>query len=59
DARTLGLELEALRHKRLAIGVVSGAEKQAVARAAVRAGYVSTLVTDSATAEALLTGQDA
>ncbi len=54
DARTLGLRLDRLPAKPLTIALVAGPEKQAVARAALRAGYVSVLVTDDSTARALL-----
>ena len=54
DARTLGLRLDRLPAKPLTLALVAGAEKQAVARAALRAGYVSVLVTDDSTARALL-----
>lgn len=50
DARTIGLRLDALRHVDRAIGVVAGAEKHAIALAALKAGYVSVLVTDEVTA---------
>ena len=54
DARTLGLRLDRLPAKPLTIALVAGPEKQAVARAALRAGYVSVLVTDDSTARTLL-----
>ncbi|MBT9246988.1 sugar-binding transcriptional regulator [Gemmobacter fulvus] len=54
DARTVGLRLEALRRKDRAIGVVAGEEKHQIAAAALRAGYVSVLVTDEATARNIL-----
>ncbi|MEM5500293.1 sugar-binding transcriptional regulator [Ahrensia kielensis] len=54
DDRTVGLRLDQLRKKERAIGVVSGAEKHGIALAALRAGYVSVLVTDEATAEILM-----
>ena len=54
DARTLGLRLDRLPAKPLTLALVAGPEKQAVARAALRAGYVSVLVTDDATARTLL-----
>ncbi len=58
DARTLGLRLDRLRDKPHTLALVAGAEKQAVARAALRAGYVTVLVTDDATARALLEESD-
>lgn len=54
DDRTVGLRLEHLRQKDWAIGVVSGEEKHPIARAALKAGYVSVLVTDEATAKNIL-----
>lgn len=54
DARTLGLRLDRLRHKPHSLALVAGPEKHPVARAALRAGYVTVLVTDDATARALL-----
>ena len=50
DARTLGLPLDSLAARPRAIGVVAGPAKRAVARAALKAGYVNTLVTDAETA---------
>lgn len=50
DDRTVGLKLDVLRQVDRAIGVVSGAEKHDIALAALKAGYVSVLVTDEATA---------
>lgn len=54
DARTLGLRPELLVTRRHAVGVVSGAAKQAVALAALRARLVNVLVTDETTARHLL-----
>lgn len=54
EARTLGLELEALPRKRRTIGVAAGVEKTAITRAAVLGGYVNCLVIDEAIAQALL-----
>lgn len=50
DDRTVGLRLEKLRHVDRAIGVVAGEDKRAIALAALKAGYVSVIVTDEATA---------
>jgi deoxyribonucleoside regulator len=50
DERTVGLRLESLTRKQRAIGVVSGEEKLDIAVAALKARYVSVLVTDEATA---------
>jgi deoxyribonucleoside regulator len=54
DARTVGLELHQLVGHPSSIGVVAGPEKILVTRAALRAGYLSVLVTDEGTAEFLL-----
>jgi deoxyribonucleoside regulator len=54
DARTVGLPLDRLRSARRAIAVVSGREKVPVARAVVTSGLCTVLVTDEATANALL-----
>ncbi|MGV8989164.1 MAG: sugar-binding transcriptional regulator [Cypionkella sp.] len=54
DDRTVGLRLELLRKKEWAIGVVAGEEKHPIARAALKAGYVTVLVTDEATARNIL-----
>ena len=50
DDRTVGLRLEKLRSVDRAIGVVAGEDKRAIALAALKAGYVSVIVTDEATA---------
>ncbi|MBL8563006.1 MAG: sugar-binding transcriptional regulator [Gemmobacter sp.] len=50
DGRTVGLPLDRLPHKACSIGVVAGADKHRIALAALRARYVSVLVTDEATA---------
>ncbi len=50
DSRTLGLKLDFLRRKSRAIGIVSGRDKHAVTLAALKAGYVSVLITDEACA---------
>lgn len=54
DDRTVGMRLGHLTQKDWAIGVVAGEEKHPIARAALKAGYVSVLVTDEATARAIL-----
>ncbi|RGP35384.1 sugar-binding transcriptional regulator [Pseudotabrizicola alkalilacus] len=54
DNRTLGLRLDHLCEKEWAIGVVAGAEKHSIARAALLARYVSVLVTDETTAHNIL-----
>lgn len=57
DERTLGLRLRHLAAKDWSIGVVAGAEKHPIACAALKAGYLSVLVTDEATAQAILAGK--
>jgi deoxyribonucleoside regulator len=54
DERTVGLGLERLRAADTAILVVAGEAKHPVARAVVTSGLCSVLVTDEATAAALL-----
>lgn len=54
DERTLGLGLDRLRAARTAIFVVAGRAKHDVARAVVSAGLCTLVVTDEATARALL-----
>lgn len=54
DDRTVGLRLEALKRKERVIGVVAGEDKHSIALAALRAGYVSVLVTDEGTARRIL-----
>lgn len=53
-ARTVGVPLDRLRKVPLAIGVAAGVEKASAIRGALVGGYVNALVTDSATAQALL-----
>ncbi|MDP2779721.1 sugar-binding transcriptional regulator [Devosia sp.] len=54
DDRTVGLRLDALARKARSIGVVAGQEKHEIAAAALRAKYVSVLITDEATARYVL-----
>jgi DNA-binding transcriptional regulator LsrR (DeoR family) len=54
DSRVIGLELRALRAIPTRVGIAGGPEKHLAIRAAVSAGLVTVLVTDSATATALL-----
>ena len=54
DERTVSIPLEALRRKEIRICVAGGTAKTPVLRAALRAGYVSHLVTDERTARTLL-----
>jgi len=56
DARTVGLTLDELRDSPLAIAVIAGEAKHAVADAVVRSGLCTVLVTDEATALHLLDG---
>lgn len=57
DSRTIGLDLSALRAANIAIAVVAGAGKHAVARALVASRLCTVLVTDDTTAAALLDPQ--
>jgi deoxyribonucleoside regulator len=54
DERTLGISLTQLRRAKLAIAVISGRQKHAIARAVVSNGLCSVFVTDEATALAVL-----
>lgn len=54
--RTISVDLERLRHIPLVIGVAWGPEKVEAIRACLLGGYLSALVTDQSTAEALLNG---
>jgi deoxyribonucleoside regulator len=56
DERTVGLGLERLRAARTSIFVVAGEAKHDVARAVLSSGLCSVIVTDEATARALLDG---
>ncbi len=58
DERTVGLRLEFLKTKQWSIGVVAGAEKLQIAVSALKAGYVSVVVTDEATARYALGIED-
>ena len=59
DARTIGLELEALRRVKHAIAVSTGAAKHELVLSAVRAGLLNVLITDDETANFLLEQADA
>lgn len=50
DDRTVGMRLELLKNKQWSIGVVAGEEKFKIATSVLKAGYVSVIVTDEATA---------
>lgn len=54
DARTLGLSLDRLRDAELAIFVAAGEAKRDLARTVVSSGLCTAVVTDEATARALL-----
>lgn len=54
--RLVAMALEDLKRVRHCIGCAVGVEKVPAIRAAARAGYINTLVTDSATAARLLAG---
>ncbi|MHB1172478.1 MAG: sugar-binding transcriptional regulator [Lacisediminihabitans sp.] len=54
DGRTVGLSLDQLRAARTAIFVIAGEAKHDVARAVVTSGLCTVIVTDEATARALL-----
>ncbi|MCU1550792.1 MAG: sugar-binding transcriptional regulator [Glaciihabitans sp.] len=54
DERTIGLSLDQLRAAQTAIFVVAGAPKHDIARAVVSSGLCTVVVTDEATATALL-----
>lgn len=54
DERTVGLPLDALREKELAIGLGAGPGRGPIALAALRAGIVDVLVTDEGTADWLV-----
>jgi DNA-binding transcriptional regulator LsrR (DeoR family) len=54
DERVLGIGVEQIRRIRRRIGVAGGARKFEAIRAALRGGWISTLVTDLTTAQRLL-----
>jgi len=54
DGRTIGIQLEQLRAAPIAIAVIAGQAKHDIARAIVRSGLCTVLVTDEDTANALL-----
>jgi deoxyribonucleoside regulator len=54
DERTVGLPLEGLRSKALAVGLAAGSGRGPIALAALRAGCVNVLVADQPTAEWVL-----
>jgi len=54
NARTIGIELEALKHKEQSILVAGGARKVEVIYGALRGRYANVLITDQFTAKSLL-----
>ncbi|TFD29072.1 sugar-binding transcriptional regulator [Cryobacterium cryoconiti] len=54
DSRTVGIQLEQLRHAKTAVAVIAGSSKHAIARAVVGSGLCTVLVTDEETALAVL-----
>lgn len=54
DGRTVGIQLEQLRHAKTSIAVISGSSKHSVARAIVGSSLCTVLVTDEDTALAVL-----
>ena len=54
DGRTVGVSLEQLRSAALAIAVISGEPKHAIARAVVSSALCSVFISDEATASAVL-----
>jgi len=56
--RTVGMRLEHLKAKQCAIGVVAGEDKHRVAVAALKAGYVSVIITDETSAHYALENQN-
>jgi DNA-binding transcriptional regulator LsrR (DeoR family) len=56
--RIIGMELEQLRQVKRSVGIAGGERKHAAIRGAVRGGYVNVLITDLATAQALVAAGD-
>jgi deoxyribonucleoside regulator len=54
DQRTMGLELESLGARGVAIGIAAGPRKAPIARAAIAGGHLNTLIVDDSLAAALL-----
>lgn len=57
DRRVVGISPEALKAVPRRVGVAGGARKHTAIKAAVVGGWINVLVTDVATAEAILSGQ--
>lgn len=58
DDRVIGIELEQLKRVPRAIGVAGGPSKTDAIRAALRGGWINSLITDRTTAERLLAGEE-
>ena len=56
--RVIGMELEQLRGVKRSVGIAGGVRKHAAIRGAVRGGYVNVLITDLATAVALVSPEN-
>jgi DNA-binding transcriptional regulator LsrR (DeoR family) len=56
--RIIGMELEQLRQVKRSVGIAGGERKHAAIRGAVRGGYINVLITDLATAQALVAAGD-
>lgn len=54
--RVMGMELDQLRKVKRSVGIAGGRRKIAAIRGALRGGYINVLITDLATARALLDG---
>ena len=52
--RVIGMELEQLRKVKRSVGIAGGAQKLAAIRGAVRGGVINVLITNSFTAQALI-----
>lgn len=55
DQRTIAIELERLKDLRYSVGIAASLEKVSSILAALRGGYLNTLITDEETARALIT----
>ena len=54
--RVIGMDLEDLRRSRRVVGIAGGGRKLAAIRGALKGKWINVLITDRATAEALLAG---
>lgn len=59
DSLVIGITLEQLAKVPVRIAVAAGRDKQAAIRAAMRGGWINVLITDRATAQLLLTNENA